>query len=183
MKLLYYALSVIAAIVLSGVAYFAVVGGFDPVVVSEKDMGPYTIVYEEHIGDYSETGKVHDKIFNSLTADGINTTKGIGIYYDNPQIVAKDKLRSELGCILEETDLGKTTELAKKYKIKLMDKQYSAVAELNLKSKLTYMIGAMKAYPALNKYIQDNKLTSLSAPFELYDIPAKKIYYVIGVKK
>ncbi len=31
----------------------------------------------------------------------IETTKGFGLYYDNPQDVDKDKLRSIVGCIVE----------------------------------------------------------------------------------
>lgn len=77
--------------------YIWSLGVFDKQKIAEGDFGPYKYVYENHVGPYHETGKVFEELYKSLKNDGIETVKGIGIYYDNPQKVSANKLRSDCG--------------------------------------------------------------------------------------
>lgn len=89
----------LTAISVAGYGYY---GGFKKIHVETKQAGGEVFVYEEHIGPYSETGKIADKIYYALlNEDKIETFRGCGIFYDNPKQVESDKLRSEIGCILE----------------------------------------------------------------------------------
>jgi hypothetical protein len=45
------------------------------------------------------------------------------------------------------------------------------------------MIGPMKVYPVITKYMKDNEYTSEVPMVELYDMLAKKIYYIAEVRK
>ena len=87
---------IILGIVLTAlIAILIHAGLFFKVQVTEAISGPYTIVYTEQTGDYSKANKAGMDIYQTLIAEfGVNPTKGFGIYYDNPQTVAKDKLRS-----------------------------------------------------------------------------------------
>jgi len=85
-------------IILSIVAYRA--GFFHPVKVTKQKVGPYKIVYEEHLGPYKETGKIQDRIYAELKQHNIATSRGIGIYYDNPKDTPAEECRSKVGCIL-----------------------------------------------------------------------------------
>lgn len=154
-------------------------GFFAGVSITEKEVGPYTLVYEDFIGAYKNTPKVQDKIYNSLLNDyKIETYKGFGIYYDNPKEVPEEKLRSEIGCILEEKDSARIEELkAKNFKIKEFPKTNAVVVEFPFNSSLSIIAGIMKVYPKLGEYRKEHNLP-MREVMEIYDVPAKKIIYV-----
>ena len=148
--------------------------------VSQKAMGPYNLVYEPFTGDYKKTGKVFEAVNSDLKKIGVETRIGLGIYYDDPHAVPADQLRSEDGAVLEDKDLAKLPEITKIHKYKVLPQKDSIVAELPIKNFLTYMIGPMRAYPALAKYAREHNLKTELA-YEVYDMPGKKIYYVMNV--
>lgn len=155
-------------------------GFFREVIVQEKAMGPYMMVYEKHIGDYQESGVIQKKIYDELISKAnIETFKGVGIYYDDPGEVATDKLRSEIGCILEEDDLEKIDMLKDmNFHIKEIASAKYLYAEFPYKNSLSIFMGIIKVYPVLKKYIADNKLT-MREMIEIYDIPSRKIIYMM----
>lgn len=164
--------------VLAGVAFYGYYGGFIKPAISIITSGDETLIYEKIVGDYKQSGVIMDKIYYSLlNEDQITTYKGFGIYYDNPQKVAADKLRSEAGCILEEKDLAKLPELEKKYAIRAFPKAKYLVTEFPYKNNVSVFFSLIKVYPALNKFALENGLSDDSAVMEIYDIPNKKIIY------
>ena len=160
------------------ITFLAYMGLFSSPKASEKNIGPYTFIYEEFIGPYKDTGPVFDKIYKALEKHGIKTTLGIGIYFDDPKNVPQDKLRSQCGVIINEKDLSKVEEQGKSYKIGHIERGKSIVVEFPIKNSLSYMIGPMKGYPALTKYIEGKNYTIKNYAFEIYDIPSKKILFV-----
>lgn len=68
----------------------------------------------KHQGDYMQIGLVFEKLFVYAASHQLieNKTRSIGIYYDDPQSVAPDKLRS-MACITnkQEADLAEANEL------------------------------------------------------------------------
>ena len=119
-----------------------------------------------------------DKIYNSLlNEDKIETFKGFGVYYDNPQKVEKSELRSEAGCILEKTDIDKLPNLEKKYTVRTFPEKEYIITEFPYKGKISIFFSIMKVYPALNKFAKQNGYNEESSVMEIYDIPNKKILY------
>lgn len=157
-------------------------GFFAKVLIEEKTAGPYILVFDEHIGDYRNTAAVQDKIYYSLLNDyKIETYKGFGIYYDDPKKVPKDKLRSKAGCILEQTDYDKIEMLKEKgFKILEMAEAKSVVVEFPFKNPLSILAGIKKVYPRIDKYLQINKY-SKNEMLEIYNIPEKKIIYIMNI--
>jgi len=118
-----------------------------------------------------------DKVYYSLLNDyKIETFKGFGIYYDNPQKVEKSKLRSEIGCIIENKDLDKIKDLPSNFKIKVLPEKEYITTVFPFKGKMSIMVSLMKVYPALGKFAQKHELKG-GAVMEIYDMPNKKIYY------
>ena len=154
-------------------------GYFVKVVVEERDMGPYTLVYQEYLGDYATVGPVMDKISKGLIEDAqVTPERGFGIYYDDPATVAKEKLRSDIGVLLEEKDMDQLSLIKTKYKVKTFEKTKAVVAEFPYTSPLSVIAGVLKVYPELRKYVEVNKI-HMSEVMEIYDRPAKKIYYIM----
>ncbi len=160
-----------------GIYYFGII---QEIQINEQEIGPFKVVYETHLGDYSEIGKVQDKIYDSLISDGINTTKGFGIYYDNPDKVKKENLRSEVGVIIESEDYSKVSTLKGKYNIKDIPRSKSIVATFPYRNKFSIMLGVFRVYPKLNDYIE-SKGYAESPVMEIYDLKNQKIYYIIEI--
>ena len=117
-----------------------------------------------------------------MNDEKVATTKGIGIYYDNPKKVEKDKLRSEIGCIVENVDSVTLARLAKKYQIKTLPQCDFVVAEFPFKGKLSVLFGILKVYPALDKFNKEHGY--IESPItEIYDVSNKKITYRLEAKK
>ena len=169
---------VVAAIVAIVLGFAAYWGAFKSIQFRMVEQGGETLVYEEMTGDYRQSGVVMDRVYYSLLNDyKIETFKGFGIYYDNPQKVETSKLRSELGCILEESDIHRLSELEGNFKIKTYPKGNYIVAEFPNKGRLSVIFGIMKVYPALNKFVKEKGYDEEGAIMEIYDTPGKKIIY------
>lgn len=171
------ALIVVAAIILVVIVLYAYYGGLKSVVVGTKTQGGELLVYKEITGDYKQSKAVMDSLYAALLSDGIKTTKGFGIYYDNPKKVETGKLRSEAGCIIEAADRDKMSELADKYTTKVLPKEEYITTEFPFKGGLSVFVSIMKVYPALNKYVKENAYQEDTPVMEIYDIPNKKIQY------
>jgi Uncharacterized conserved protein len=164
---------IIAIIIL--VAYY---GGFYKLRISVDEAGGETLVYESLRGNYKKSGTVMDKIYWSLlNNEKIETYKGFGIYYDNPQKVEEAELRSEAGCILEDKDTTKIPMLEKKYTVRKFPKKKYIITEFPYKGKLSVMFSLFKVYPALASYAINKGYKENGAVMEIYDIPNNKIQY------
>jgi len=175
MKIVLIIIAVIAVILM---AIYAWLGGFKKVQFSIQEVGGEVLVYESHIGDYKNVGKVIDKMYYALlNEEKVECFRGFGIYYDNPQKVEKSKLRADVGNILENPAPEVLAQLTPKYKIKTLDKQKYLVTEFPYKNQISIIIGIMKVYPALNRYISEHNLSEEGYVMEIYDVPGKKIIY------
>lgn len=155
--------------------YFA---GFRKIKVAVATQGGETVVYESITGDYRQSGVVMDKVYYTLLNDfNIKTYKGYGQYYDNPKLVDKDKLRSEAGCVIESADLEKLNQIELSFKVKTIPTKEYLVAEFPYKGKISVIVGIMRVYPALEKFIMKNNYPIDGSVIEIYDVPEKKIVY------
>ncbi|MEW6516243.1 MAG: GyrI-like domain-containing protein [candidate division FCPU426 bacterium] len=163
------------AVLLLGLAGFlGYLGLFSPVPVNEREMGPYTVVFESFVGPYAQTGGVFSRLYENLKADGIETEDGIGLYYDDPRQVPAAQLRSDCACVLTPEQMVKAQALGTKYRFKTIEKSACLVAEFPIRLPMSYMIAPMKTYPALMQAAQARGLT-IGAPYEYYAMKAKKI--------
>ncbi|MFA5879644.1 MAG: GyrI-like domain-containing protein [Candidatus Margulisiibacteriota bacterium] len=171
---------IILAIIL--LLFLGYMGVFSKVTISEKEMGPYTLVYQSFVGPYQKTGKVFSEVYEKLKTDGIITEKGLGIYYDNPQTVPSDKLKSDCGSVIEGKNIVLFEKVKDKYQVKNIDKKLCLVGEFPIKNSFSYMLGAMKVYPILMNYAKE-KNYKIDLSYELYDMPNKVTYYVFVISK
>ncbi len=173
--------SIIVLVVIVLLIVFSRYGLFAPVNIAEKNIGPYLLVYKKHIGDYKNVGQVMDKLYYDLKDNyGIETTKGFGLYYDNPQEVDKEKLRSIVGCIVENKSVDSLNSISDKYGVKEYPSTKSVVAEFPYKGKMSIVVGIFKVYPKLSTYIKEHKYAQTPI-MELYDQPNEKIEYISSV--
>lgn len=181
-KVLKWFFALLAVVVVAGLAFFGYMGLLGSPKVSEMKMGPFLFVYQEYTGPYMNTGKIFDKVYKTVRSDGIETKRGLGIYFDDPSKVPAEKLRSQCGVVIEENDFAKFASVSKKYKSKIIETADCVVAEFPIRNSLSYAFGPMKAYPALSRYAQSHGYKP-AVSYELYDMPAGKIYFVMPIIK
>lgn len=152
-------------------------GGFHDIKIRTETTGGETMVYKKVTGDYKQTSSVTNELYNYLLNDlRIETYKGAGIFYDNPKQVKKEELRSEAGCIIEADDIHKLDTTLCKYEIKRLPYRESAVAEFPYKGGISVLIGLIRVYPKLEKYVKAHHLPEHPV-IEIYDVPGEKIIY------
>lgn len=165
-------------ILIIGLVLLAYYGVFSQLNISLESCGGETVVYQNVIGDYRQTGVIMDKIYYSLLNDyNIETFKGYGKYFDNPKEVEKEQLRSEAGCIIETKDIEKLDSLPNDLNVKILPTDRYIVAEFPYKGKVSVVFSILKVYPSLNKFAINNSFDYNGAVAEIYDVPNKKISY------
>jgi len=178
MKIMKIVLIAIVCVVVICLIVYSYYGGFKRLDIRFEESGGETVVYESITGDYRQSGVIMDKIYYVLLNDHkIETYKGYGKYFDNPQKVEKSQLHSEAGCVIEPRDLEKISALPVELQSKILPVQKYIVSEFPYKGKLSVILSIMKIYPALVKFAEANGYDSDGAVIELYDIPNKKILY------
>ncbi|RLD73685.1 MAG: hypothetical protein DRJ10_17565 [Bacteroidetes bacterium] len=161
-------LLIIAAIILIIIGYLAYSGFFASVDITEGEVGPYKFVGKEFVGDYKFSGERQDSIYKDLTAKGFELTEGFGIYRDNPDRVAVEKLRSMLGSILPEKYYDRIPELEREgYIVQDMGKTKSAIVEFPFRNSLSIIASVIKVYPKLNLYFAEKAYANVPS-LEIY---------------
>ena len=158
-------------------------GFYTKVSVVDKQEGGYILVGENFTGDYAKTGESMSRVDAKLKSVGINCNKSFGIYYDNPKMTPREKCRSFLGNILDDRYFPRIDEIKKlELKIDTIRLKQSLVIEFPYKSRFSFFIGPMKAYPALSEYAEKHNYKA-SLAMEMYDLPMKKIFYIMQYNK
>lgn len=168
--------------VLAFFGYLSYSGLFARIQFKEMDFGGETLVYEEHLGDYSQVAPVMDEVYRQLKDDEqIDAEVGFGIYYDKPGEVPKEQLRSEVGCVLPAAYSEQAEVLAEKYKVKEFPVQRCIVAEMPYRNKASIMLGVFKTYPKLEKLVQEKGYPQ-NPVMERYDVVNKRIQYIMPIE-
>lgn len=176
MRLLFKIILSVLIVALIGAWYLGV---FSTLNIEDKKEGGFTAAGLEFTGPYSEVGKHMKAVDEKLKSAGITSKRGFGIYYDDPKTTPPKKCRSFIGTVLEEKELDKISRLRSEgFKIDYIPLSEAVVTTFPAKSSLSYMIGPMKVYPAMSKYLEDKKYT-VTRSLEVYDMPAKKITYIM----
>jgi len=179
MKALKIILYVVVSLLIITLIIYANYNGFSNVSVQIKKEGGEHLLYREITGPYSQTGLELSKVKYDLKSQfNIETAKDFGMYFDNPQKVEKSKLRSEVGCILENADTTRIFWLKSKFEIKVLPVKDYITAEFPYKGKMSILIGLMKVYPALLKNVKANGYSEEGPIMEIYDLPNNKILYL-----
>lgn len=169
-------LVVIGAIFVVLVGITAYYGAFYSVDVQVKQTGGETIVYEKMKGDYSLSKAVMDKIYEKLQADyQIESTQGIGIYYDNPRDVPTAELRFDVGCVLPDGVIDRLEDLKAEFLVKTLEEREYLEAEFPFRGGPSVFLNIMKTYPALQRFAEVNDYNQEAPIIEIYDVPNKKI--------
>jgi hypothetical protein len=171
----------IAAICLAVILLLAFYAGvFDRVDISVQTVGPFQCVYREHRGKYQGIKYVLKDVYTYLKEEkSIETTVGIAVYYDNPEKVEEDSLRSIGGCLVALPVAG----LEEPYRYTKIARTDAVVGTFPIRSFLSYMSGVLKFYPKLEQFTVGEDIEVLGPVMELYDMEHNEIRYIAPMKQ
>lgn len=176
MKIVWLILSVVLIFLAIFLGYF---GAFATIQVEKNVVNEIFFVKERVTGDYSQTPVVQDRLFGQLQKDSIVSTKGIGIYYENPEEVQTEELRSDIGCVIEKDDVGLLREKTG-YDLDTLPSGNYIIAEFPFRGTLSVIFGVIRVYPKLTAYAEKHDL-ELSYGVELCDVPENKMIYMMRI--
>lgn len=134
-------------------------GFFKDVVISEQDQPEIAMVYMEHIGPYHKILDTLTKVEEWAKSQNIDCSKSFGHFLDNPDVVEHERLRSNVGCVVDHP----IEDLPKDMKFTIIPGGRYFVADFAGSP----AIGPMKVYrKAREKYAERN----LPAPDDVIEI-------------
>jgi effector-binding domain-containing protein len=126
--------------------------------VTVRNMEDIHMIYYEFTGPYMNSFNDFGKLMEYVQANNIPVGQNtLGVYYDDPEQVPEDQLRSEIGYVL--TDKAEATGDYKYKKIdacKALSVWYYSMEEI------------MPAYNAIGKYAEDNNVEIVGYSIEIY---------------
>lgn len=171
---------IMALICIVGGVFLVLCGFFYTPQAKQGETGPYYYAYEDFTGSYSRTYPVFSRVYAKLNDAGIKNSIGIGIYYDDPETVPAEKLRSSCGSVIDKADEAKAA--AAGLKTGYIGRTKSVIVEFPVRINFAYMFAPRKIYPVLKKYLKENNIQN-GAPYEIYDVANKKMMTVIPILK
>ncbi|MBN1595885.1 GyrI-like domain-containing protein [candidate division FCPU426 bacterium] len=152
-------------------------GMFDKPEFTEREMGPYTLIYKRGEGEYQQGAVLNEAMKSWLAQHGVRSERSFTWYFDNPQNTESGNLRYITGHIFTFEDEAKRMEVAERYLIKEFPRQLCLVGLFPFRSRLSVMFGLMKVYSALDA-IREKKNYPARPIMELYDKANKQIVYL-----
>lgn len=146
----------------------------DPI-IEELTIEPFDIAVSRHRGSYSDISETVQTFYDTMIHYDISIDEGIGIYFDNPETIPEQALRSMAGIIISPEEQAILQEKTSEYATFSFPQTKVLRVRFPLKSTLSFIIASYRGYPVLYKEVQ-RRLLDVSVPsFEVYNIPQKEI--------
>ncbi len=155
----------LVAVVVTGLilALMVRLGSFKPVAVTQSHHPSMMLVYKHHVGAYHKIMPVLEEVEKWVKANGEKCELSFGEFYDDPDVVAEDRLRSNAGCLVSAKP---AQAMPDGFKYRETPPHDYVVAEFDGAPS----ISPMKVYPRANEFIAEKKLTPQRPVFEVYKI-------------
>lgn len=137
-------------------------GAFKTVTFAEKQFPPLNVVYKEYQGPYHKIVPTLEEVAALVRTRGESCERSFGEFLDNPKEVDEDRLRSRVGCLVEQP----LDELPAGYKSAKIDYPSYLVAVFTGSP----AIGPFKVYPKAEALLAQRPGISAGPPIEIYRI-------------
>lgn len=157
---------ILVAVLSFGLFLANYLGAFKGVDISVVQQGPLKTVYIEHVGPYHKVNKIIEQVENFMKSQGAPCGRSFGEYLDDPQTVEEARLRSKVGCIVQNVPANLPAEIKSG---EIPERKYVMAIFTGSPG-----IGPLKVYPRANDYMLKNKLKQTGAVIEIYEIMSIK---------
>jgi DNA gyrase inhibitor GyrI len=163
-------LIILGVLLISGFAFLAYQGAFARIEVVQSTSPGYLVVGVDHTGPYEKIGPAFEQVSEACKEIGLLNTRMMGIYFDNPDSVAKEDLRALAAVVLSIPE-DSTLFLSKKgFRTFTIPPGKCLAAEVKTGGMISMIIAAMKAYPALGEAAMKNSNgRTVNHVYEVYE--------------
>ncbi len=153
-------------VALGGSLYFKL-GAYKEVRLAEQIHGGFWMLYVEHLGPYHKIVPSILKVEEWAKTQSKDCSRTVGEFLDNPSHVPSERLRSNVGCVLEQEPQNK---LPAGFLKKLIPQQKYLIAQFEGAPS----IGPFVVYPKISKRIKQHGLKASmdGAVMEVYHLKA-----------
>jgi hypothetical protein len=168
-----------AILIFTLILFLSVAGLFTRIEIKTQEtmLGPMVMAYKTSVGSYKNSGDLFTESWSLLPHRG-----QIGLYYDDPQNVPENELRSAVGPILSkgnEKPVKDEMDLMIKHGYKIFhlpDPGFVVTTTFPFNTTLSFLIAIWRVYPRLKKYITEKSLCAYPA-IEVYQ--AEEIVFMM----
>jgi DNA gyrase inhibitor GyrI len=154
-------------------------GYFTTLIVQEKPVGPFLIVFEKHSGSPASAAPMVEEIQQNLRMKfNIDSPVNFSLYYDDPQVVAPDQCRALVGTVIAYDQNIDLHRIAQEYSIATIPRGMAAVVDYPYKNKISILFAALRGYPALLEYGKAHHLGQQPV-LQLNDLQRGRIRYAV----
>ncbi|MEM9168882.1 MAG: hypothetical protein AAGC56_04460 [Pseudomonadota bacterium] len=139
---------IIVMLIAAAVGFYAYLGGFSEVTVSERTFKARDVVVGTHVGPFETLGKSWTAFDDALKARGLAPCNGLALYLDPPG-TDKATYRTAIACDLEGVDAETREKLAADFTIASLPEAPAVYATFPYKNMASFFVGPTKAYPKL----------------------------------
>ncbi len=169
-------------IIITAAVYFFFYLGFlkDPINLGIVEEQFYTIG-SKHVGPYFKIHEIISDVETWAKANNIHCSLTFGLYIDDPNISDDNRLRSEGGCLSNNTHYNNTKNLSSKYFVKTITKR----KYLKLEFSGSPAISPFKVYPEADDWFRKTNYQQDKTVLEVYKISGRSIktYYYFPIKE
>lgn len=150
-------------------------GAFKSVYVGLDERGPYTLVYQDHVGAYHKIVEKIQAVETWAKENKLDCKFTFGEFFDDPSTTEEGRLKSRAGCLIEEKnsaamDILKTLKRPENFQTAPWSRTKAVVALFTGSPG----IGPLKVYPKVEKFMAEGKLKRKGFVMEIYEVLDQK---------
>jgi len=159
-KIILIILSIIVVITIILLVFLYKAGVFANPDVTLSERGPFAYVYMANTGSYQKFFNAKEEIDKIISKQRIKTGTPCGVFLDDPGKVNQEDLRWQVGYLVQDSLVVEPP-----LRFGRIPAAQSVVASI----KAHPAVAAFKTYPALTKWIEENKYRISGYAIELYN--------------
>jgi len=164
------ALIILGVLVVILLAFLGYQGAFTKVTVKESTSPGYLVVGIDHTGPYEKIGPAFERVSSTCKSLGFEKPRMMGVYFDNPDSVAKKDLRALAAVVLSIPEDSALFLSQKGFRTFSIPPGNCLATELKTGGMISMVIAAMKAYPALGEAAMKNSNgRTVNHVYEVYE--------------
>ncbi len=163
-------LLIIVIIIIAILSLFSYEGIWGSATIEKSVEGGYLMIGIEHRGAYYKISNTMKRLEQEVKEAGLINPSFAGVYYDDPDKVAEDSLRSFAAVIVNNpTDSVKLVSM-NGYKVVKIEKGNALICDMKTHDMVSSIIAIYKAYPAFTAYFvtHPEEAKTIKYTYELY---------------
>lgn len=177
---------IVGVIGLTGIALVFVMlsytGAFRDVKMEVHELGPFFLYSQPHRGAYHKIVKQLESIETLAKAENVDCKTTFGRFYDDPESVDEDRLKSDVGCFYESSE----PVLSANFKEQTQRQEIPRQLFIEGSFDGAPSIGPLKVYPKMKELLLEKGYIENGAPVEIYEMSKDvgvRTRYLFPIKK